>query len=236
MPLDIASLLFAMTVCMVTMAIALPAVMGAVRGAARFAQAGVVLQGVAWSLLLASGLVAGDSIADLALSTLAMAGLAGGLALNAAAFDLWRGRKPQIRVPVLIAIVLPIGYAVGFSSYPFRVGWANGLLTLQMAFLVASLWRKPAVPIGRWRWLLVVGLLAQMTVTVWRGALGAFFTESYPTFLRRTRSTTRSRSSPTRRPCSPMVCCWRTATRRRASSSASRPSTASPACSTGAPG
>ena len=47
MHLDIASLLFAMTVCMVTMAIALPAVMGEVNAPARCAQAGVVLQGIA---------------------------------------------------------------------------------------------------------------------------------------------------------------------------------------------
>jgi diguanylate cyclase (GGDEF)-like protein len=79
--------------------------------------------------------------------------------------------------------VLPLGYGLGFASYPFRVGWANGLLTLQMAFVVAAVWRKPAVPVGKWRWLLVVSLLAQMVVTLWRGVLGAFFTESYPTFL-----------------------------------------------------
>ncbi len=183
MHLDIASLLFAMTVGMATMAIALPAVMGSVGAAARCAQAGVVLQGVAWALLLISGLAASGSIADLTLSTLAMAGIAGGLALNAVAFDRWCGRAPQIRIPVLIAVVMPVGYALGYASYPFRVGWANGLLTLQMAFLVASVWRKPAVPVGKWRWLLVVSLLAQMTVTLWRGVLGAFFTESYPTFL-----------------------------------------------------
>lgn len=183
MPLDIASLLFAMTVGMVTMAVALPAVMGPIGAPARRAQAGVALQAFGWALLLASGVVAGGSLADRALSTLAMAGLAGGLALNAAAFDLWCGRAPQIRVPVLIAVVMPIGYAVGFAHYPFRVGWANGLLTLQMGFLVASVWRKPAVPVGKWRWLLVVCLLAQMTVTLWRGALGSFDTERYPTFL-----------------------------------------------------
>ena len=183
MTLDIASLLFAMTVCMVTMAIALPAFMGPVDAPARCAQAGVASQAVAWALLLASGLVAAGSSADRALSTLAMAGLAAGLALNAAAFDLWCGRKPQIRIPVLIAVVMPVGYAVGFASYPFRVGWANGLLTLQMAFLLASVWRKPRVAVGKWRWLLVVCLLAQMTVTAWRGALGAFFSASYPTFL-----------------------------------------------------
>jgi diguanylate cyclase (GGDEF)-like protein len=183
MHLDIATLLFAMTICMVAMAIALPAVMGQVNEPARSAQAGVIVQGIAWALLLMSGLVAGGSMADRVLSTLAMAGIAGGLALNAAAFDLWCGRTPQIGMPMLIAVVLPLGYGLGFSSYPFRVGWANGLLTLQMAFVVAAVWRKPEVPVGKWRWLLVVSLLAQMVVTLWRGVLGAFFTESYPTFL-----------------------------------------------------
>ena len=57
MHLDIATLLFAMTVCMVTMAVALPAVMGQVNEPARRAQAGVVVQGIAWALLLMSGLV-----------------------------------------------------------------------------------------------------------------------------------------------------------------------------------
>ncbi len=183
MHLDIASLLLAMTVCMVTMAVALPAVMGQVNEPARRAQAGVVLQGIGWALLLMSGLVESGSLSDRALSTLAMAGITGGLALNAIAFDLWCGRAPESRMPTLIAIVLPLGYGLGFSSYPFRVGWANGLLTLQMAFVVAAVWRKPAVPVGKWRWLLVVGLLAQMVVTLWRGVLGAFFTTSYPTFL-----------------------------------------------------
>jgi diguanylate cyclase (GGDEF)-like protein len=183
MHLDIATLLFAMTVCMVTMAVALPAVMGQVDKPARLAQAGVVVQGVAWALLLLSGLAAGGSMTDRTLSTLAMAGITGGLALNAAAFDLWCGRSPEMRMPILIAVVLPLGYGLGFSSYPFRVGWANALLTLQMALVVAAVWRKPVVAVGKWRWLLVVSLLAQMVVTLWRGVLGAFFTESYPTFL-----------------------------------------------------
>jgi diguanylate cyclase (GGDEF)-like protein len=183
MHLDIATLLFAMTICMVTMAVALPAVMGPVNEAARRAQAGVVVQGIAWAMLLMSGLAESGSLTDRALSTLAMAGITGGLALNAAAFDLWCGRTPQMRMPILIAIVMPLGYGLGFSSYPFRVGWANALLTLQMAFVVAAVWRPPVVSVGKWRWLLVVSLLAQMVVTLWRGILGAFFTASYPTFL-----------------------------------------------------
>lgn len=183
MPIDIASLLLAMTIAMVTIAVALPAVMGEVNAPARRAQTGAMLQAAGWTLLLLSGIVEGGSWTDRALSTLAMAGIAGGLALNAIAFDLWCGRVAHDRAPALIALVLPVGYAIGFSNYAFRVGWANGLLTLQMAMVAASLWRTPEVPVGKWRLLLVVSLLAQMVVTAWRGVLGAFFTESYPTFL-----------------------------------------------------
>jgi len=183
MPTDIASLLFALTVSMLTMAVALPAVMGQVNAAARRAQLGIVLQATGWVLILLSGLVAGGSWADRLLSTLSMAGIAGGLALNATAFDLWCGRTVHARAPMIIAVLLTLGYGIGFSSYRFRVGWANGLLTLQMAMVAATLLRRPLVPVGRWRWLLVFALAAQMVVTAWRGVLGAFFTEQFPAFL-----------------------------------------------------
>jgi diguanylate cyclase (GGDEF)-like protein len=183
MPTDIASLLFALTLSLLTMAVALPPVMGRVNAAARRAQSGILLQAMGWVLLLASGLVEGGSWTDRALSTLSMAGIAGGMALNAAAFDLWCGRTSTARAPTIIAVVLTVGYGIGFSSYAFRVGWANGLLALQMAMVVLILWRKPLVAVGRWRWLLVIALTAQMTVTAWRGVLGAFFTEEFPTFL-----------------------------------------------------
>ena len=183
MHIDIRSLLLAMTIGMVTMAVALPAVMGRVDAPARRAQMGVVMQAAGWALLLASGVVVAGSWADRLLSTLAMAGISGGLALNATAFDLWCGRAAHDRAPALIAVLLTAGYGAGFSDYAFRVGWANGLLTLQMAFVAYALWRAPAAPVGRWRWLLVLSLGVQMVVTAWRGTLGAFFTESYPTFL-----------------------------------------------------
>lgn len=183
MPNDILSLLLALTVSMLTMAVALPAVMGQVNTAARRAQGGVILQALGWVLLLLSGVVAPGSWADRSLSTLSMAAIAGGLAMNATAFDLWSGRTAHAKAPVWIAVVMPIGYGIGFADYAFRVGWANGLLALQMALVAATLWRKPSVPVGRWRWLLVVALLAQMVVTAWRGVLGAFFTTSFPAFL-----------------------------------------------------
>ncbi|MFM9434062.1 diguanylate cyclase [Janthinobacterium sp. CG_23.3] len=183
MPTDIASLLFALTLNMLVMSVALPSVMGEVNTAARRAQAGIFAGAVGWALLLGSGLTDAGSWADRALSTLAMAGIAGGMALNAVAFDLWCGRTTSSRAPAAIAVLLTLGYGIGFSSYAFRVGWANGLLALQMAMVAATLWRKPLVPVGRWRWLLVVALLAQTIVTAWRGVLGAFFTDQFPTFL-----------------------------------------------------
>ena len=183
MSLDIASLLVAMTLSMLAIALALTSVMGDVNRAARLAQSGAVLQATGWILLLGSGLMVPGGAADFSLSTLSMACISGGLACNAAAFELWCGRTEAARAPAILAFIMTVGYAAGFSSYPFRVGWANGLLAVQMALMMATLIRKPAVPVGRWRWLLVVGLFAQMIVTAWRGVLGAFFTEQFPDFL-----------------------------------------------------
>ena len=182
MPDDIASLILALTVSMLTMAVALPAVMGRVDKAARRAQAGIALQALGWVLLLTSTMTVAGSWTDRTLSTLSMAGIAGGLALNAIAFDLWCGRTVSSRIPMVIAIVLTAGYALGFSDYAFRVGWANGLLALQMVLVAMTLVRKPLAPVGRWRWLLVVALAAQIVVTAWRGMLAAFDTAAFSSF------------------------------------------------------
>jgi diguanylate cyclase (GGDEF)-like protein len=182
MPTDMSSLLFAMMLGMLTMAVALPSVMGDVCAAARWAQGGVFFQAVGWSMLLASGLVSQGGAADWTLSTLAMASISGALALNARAFDLWYGKTETNWALPLIAVVLTLGYGAGFSSYAFRVGWANGLLALQMTLIAINLQRTPAEPIGRWRWLLIVSLIAQSIVTAWRGALGAFTTQM-PSFF-----------------------------------------------------
>lgn len=183
MSLDIASLLVAMTLSMLAIALALTSVMGNVNRAARLAQSGAVLQATGWILLLGSGLMVPGGTADFALSTLSMGCISGGLVCNASAFELWCGRTERVRVPAVLAFIMTAGYAAGFSNYAFRVGWANGLLAVQMALMIVTLVRKPAVPVGRWRWLLVVGLFAQMIVTAWRGVLGAFFTEQFPAFL-----------------------------------------------------
>jgi diguanylate cyclase (GGDEF)-like protein len=82
-----------------------------------------------------------------------------------------------------LAVLTPLGYALAFSSYAIRVGWANGLLALQMILVAAAVGRQPRQPVARWRWLVMTSLLAQAVVTLWRGVLGAFFTDAYPRFL-----------------------------------------------------
>ncbi len=183
MHIDVSSLLIAMTLNMLTMAVALPYFMGQVNRPARRAQAGIVLQTAGWVLLLLSSVCEPGGWMDRLLSTLSMACIAGGMAFNAVAFDLWCGRQATARAPAIIAALLTLGYGAGFSDYAFRVGWANGLLTVQMAMVVMALCRRPQAPVGRWRWLLVISLLAQMVVTTWRGVLGAFYTADFPDFF-----------------------------------------------------
>jgi len=183
MSFDIASILVAMTLTMVTMALALFAVMDGADRAARFAQVSAGLQACGWSLLLASGSVAPYSIGDVILSTLSMACISGSFACSAAAFELWAGRKAIDKTPAVLAIFLTLGYAVGFADYAFRVGWANGLLALQMAFIVVTLLKKPHATSARWRWLPIVGLSIQGLVTACRAVLGAFYPADFPAFL-----------------------------------------------------
>ena len=173
-----------MTVCMVTMAVALPAVMGRVNRPARRAQAGVVLQGIGWALLLLSGLTVA------------------GLARRSAALDAGHGRnrrrpgaqRRRLRSLVRTQRQQPLAVAhrrrhaarllprLLELSVPGRLGQRPADAADGAAGGDACA-RKPAVEVGRWRWLLVVSLVAQMVVTLGRGILGAFFTESYPTFL-----------------------------------------------------
>jgi diguanylate cyclase (GGDEF)-like protein len=172
-----------MTLSTVTMALALFAVMDRANRAARFAQASAGLQACGWLLLLASGSAVPLSTGDVILSTLSMACISGSFAYSAAAFDLWAGRKAIYKTPAVLGIVLTVGYAVGFANYAFRVGWANGLLALQMVFIVVTLLQKPHAAMARWRWLPIVGLSVQGFITACRAVLGAFYPEDFPAFL-----------------------------------------------------
>lgn len=181
--IDVPSLFIAMTLNLLIMAVALPYFMGRVNRAARRAQTGIALQTAGWVFLLSSSIFERGGHGDQLFSTLAMACVSSGMVFNAMAFELWCGRKPGVRTPALIAVLMTAGYGLGFSSYVFRVGWANSLLALQMATIVFSLCRTPQLPVGRWRWLLVICLVLQMLVLACRAMLGVFFTDDFPNFF-----------------------------------------------------
>lgn len=183
MSFDIASILAAMTLSMVTIALALFAVMDGANRAARFAQVSVGTQACGWLLLLASGSAAPLSAMDVILSTLSMAFISGSFACSAAAFELWGGRKTIYKTPAILGILLTVGYAAGFAHYSFRVGWANGLLALQMVFIIVTLFKRQNAAIARWRWLPIVGLTVQSVITACRAVLGALYPDDFPAFL-----------------------------------------------------
>lgn len=172
----------AMMVNVLTIAVVLMAVLDHTHAAVRRAQGGALLQALGWLLLIGSSLFRNTWI-DHLMSTVAMACMAGSLACLGQAYELWCGRQRPGRLSWWLAAVMPPVYALGFGHYAFRVGWANGLLALQMVLVAVAVGRPAPVPVGRWRWLVVGSLLAQAAVTLWRGVLGAFFTEAYPTFL-----------------------------------------------------
>jgi diguanylate cyclase (GGDEF)-like protein len=111
-----------------------------------------------------------------------MAFMAGGLVFQWLALRGWLGPRPGGRLMLALAVLMPVGYAIGFQSYPFRVGWANFLLTAQMCLICLALaWPAPQAS-PRWRALLGVCVAVMAGLTLWRGVLGAFFTASYPFF------------------------------------------------------
>lgn len=147
--------------------------------AARSARVSLVAQALGWSTIVASGY-----FWDRPLSVLAMACAAASNQLMHQALEGWLGPRPLKRTLLLVGVVMPVGYAVGFDSYPFRVGWANLWLALQFGVLAAcALWpTHRARAKDGWRVLLALcyGVMTLLTAT--RGILGAWFTELYPNF------------------------------------------------------
>jgi diguanylate cyclase (GGDEF)-like protein len=176
MALDIQTLLVLLMTNVFVIALALPAIMGwQVSAAARFVLGSVVAQGLGWLAFLVA-----PRINDRWLSTLSMALLSASFVSMWHALHQWLGPRPGRLLLWLAAALTPVGYGLGFESYAFRVGWSNFGLALQMCFVcLAVAWPAPHAS-RRWRTLVFVCLATMVVVTVWRGVLGAFFTESYP--------------------------------------------------------
>ncbi len=180
MTLDAQTLIVVLLMNMATLSVAVPAIMGRqLSRAARCAQASLVLQTAGWGCLALSR---DGTPWDPVLSVLSMVGLATGTAMLWESVQGWLGPRRGRRGVWMLAVAMPLGYAVSWSSYPLRVGWSNAGLALQL-LLVCALLVRPTPHHGRgWRWLMAISLGALAAVSVWRGAMGAFFTEAYPSF------------------------------------------------------
>ena len=174
--LDVQTLLVVMMTNVFVISLALPAIMGwRVSAAARCVIGSAVTQGLGWLAFLVA-----PRINDRWVSTLSMALLGASFVSMWHALHHWLGPRPGRGLLWAALVLTPLGYGLGFESYAFRVGWSNFGLALQMGLVcLAAAWPAPQVS-ARWRTLLFACVATMAVVTVWRGVLGAFFTESYP--------------------------------------------------------
>jgi diguanylate cyclase (GGDEF)-like protein len=178
MSLDIHTLLVVLTAIMIATAVGLPVIMGRrVSAAARCFQAAVGAQMLGWLCLMASA-----RWADRWFSSLAMALLAASFALVWQAAQGWLGGRPFGLAIRVCAVAIPLGYVLLFPNYAWRVGWSNFGFAIELGLLVLALLR--AAPRATWRWRapIVACLSLLIVTTVWRGVLGAFYTDQYASF------------------------------------------------------
>ncbi len=178
MNLDVQTLLVVLIVTLFAIAVALPVALGwRVSMAARCVQASAIAQVLAWGSFLVAG-----SFADRFFSSLCMGLLGASLLLMWSALQRWLGPRPGGRLFWVLALATPAGYAAGFDSYSFRVGWSNFGLAAQMGLVCLALaWPSDHGGV-RWRALVFVAMAGLAVVTAWRGVLGAFFPALYPYF------------------------------------------------------
>jgi len=177
MPLDFLTLMAVMAANLFMISAVLPLIMGRdVSRAARHVQASLLLQATAWAAIIASG-----TLWDQALSTVSIACNAAAQWMLYRALEEWLGPRP-LRWPLLALVVAaPLGYALGFEHYAWRVGWANGLMAAILCIVARATLYPLVLADARWRRLLLGCLLTSAVFTLARGLLGAF-TDQYPSF------------------------------------------------------
>lgn len=184
MLLDPTTLIVINVANLLVMGIALPIIMGQhLSVAAAQGRRSLIYNAGAWICMLLSSLWKGES-PDLILSTMAMALLCASNWALYRALEHWLGRRPMRRLLVALAFAMPLGYALSFSSYQIRVGWANLTLAAQLLILARATLYPQTRDFGRrsWRFPLFGCLVVMAGFTAARGILGAWFTELYPYF------------------------------------------------------
>lgn len=176
MNLHIQTILVVLLANVMATAVALTLLMGwRVSHAARLFQAGMVVQGLGWAIFLIA-----PRVHDRALTSVSLGLMALSFAMLWSALQAWMGPRPGRQPMWALVAAIPLAYAWAYPSYPLRVGLSNAMFAAQMLLICAAL-VAPAPHIGRrWRGLVLACFVALTVVTLWRGVLGAFFTDAYP--------------------------------------------------------
>lgn len=181
MQLDFLTLLATTAISLFMISASLPLIMGRnISAAARYVQATLLLQAMAWVAIIASNF-APTPLADRVISTISIGCGMAAQWMNYRALAGWLGPRPWPRLFQVLSVAAPLGYFLGFDSYAFRVGWANILLAAVTLLVArAALWPTLPAETG-WRRLVCVSMLTMAALTLARGILGAF-TDQYPHF------------------------------------------------------
>ncbi|MEJ6007653.1 GGDEF domain-containing protein [Paucibacter sp. AS339] len=155
--------------------------------AARWAQAFMGLQAVAWLALAAV-----EQGSARVWQTLAMAAFSASLSALWWSLRLWLKPQPGRALALLAPLLMPLVYGLQFDDASFRVAWAQFWLALQLALLmVALIWPAkqeaapralsdalpntvPGVDNRHWRMMLLLACAPALVVCVLRGILGAY--------------------------------------------------------------
>lgn len=181
MQLDFLTLLATTAISLFLISASLPLIMGRnISASARYVQASLLLQALAWAAIIASTYVPA-TLTDRVLSTISLGCGAAAQWMNYRALAGWLGPRPWPRLLLVLVLAAPLGYFLSFGSYALRVGWANGALAaITLVLARATLWPARPSETG-WRRLILVNMVVMACLTLARGIVGAF-TDQYPSF------------------------------------------------------
>ena len=184
MAFDTFTLMVVASANLLSISFALPLVMGRdVHSAARATQTFLLQLTLGWLLITASAHQTEPELLYVTLSILSMVCVSAALVSFHRALTGWLGPRPGGRTIRVLAVLMPLGYALSFSSYPIRVGWSNFLMAAMLLVLARATLLARRSSGRHWRLLLLLCLATMAALTAARGVLGAFFTAAYPTFL-----------------------------------------------------
>jgi diguanylate cyclase (GGDEF)-like protein len=182
--IDTFTLMAVATANLLCISFALPLVMGRdVHSAVKATQAFLLQLTLGWLLLTVSAYRPEPRALYVTLSVLSMVCMSASLVSFHRALTGWLGPRPGARAIRVLAVLMPLGYALSFSSYEIRVGWSNFLLAAMLLVLARATLLARRNSGRHWRLLLLLCLGTMAVLTATRGVLGAFFTAAYPSFL-----------------------------------------------------